>query len=105
LKADGTPYPFQDTMRRFGRRLDIEALRSSHPLSVYFFDCLFADGEDLTPKPVPERFEALAQALPPDILVPRLVTATATRQRFYESALAGATRHHGEGPRCALRSR
>jgi len=89
LKADGTPYPFQDTMRRFGRRLDIEALRSSHPLSVYFFDCLFADGEDLTPKPVPERFEALAQALPPDILVPRLVTGDRdAAQRFYESALA-----------------
>ena len=89
LRADGTPYPFQDTMRRFGRRLDVEGLRASHPLSVYFFDCLYADGEDLTAKPASERFEALARALPPEVLVPRLVTDERDAARgFYESALA-----------------
>src|SRR6266571_995634 len=41
LRPDGTPYPFQETMRRFGRKLDVEALRATFPLSVYFFDCLF----------------------------------------------------------------
>jgi len=89
LRADGTPYPFQDTMRRFGRRLDVESLRASHPLSVYFFDCLYADGEDLTAKPASERFEALARALPPGVLVPRLVTGDRDAAHgFYESALA-----------------
>jgi len=89
LKADGTPYPFQDSMRRFGRRLDVEALRSTHPLSVYFFDCLYVDGEDLTSKPARERFEALARALPASMLVPRLVTDDRDAARaFYEAALA-----------------
>src|SRR5437899_2450162 len=36
LKPDGTPYPFQETMRRFGRKLDVEALRATFPLSVSF---------------------------------------------------------------------
>ena len=45
LKPDGAPYPFQDTMRRFGRVLDIEAMRASMPLSVFFFDCLRRDDE------------------------------------------------------------
>jgi len=89
LKTDGTPHPFQETMRRFGRKLDVEALRATHPLSVYFFDCLFADGVDLTTKPARERLEALARALPPRILVPRLVTGDRDAgQAFYEAALA-----------------
>jgi DNA ligase-1 len=89
LKADGTPYPFQDTMRRFARKLDVQALRASHPLSVYLFDCLYADGEDLTAKPAAERFAELVHAFPPNLLVPRLVTDDpGAGQAFYESALA-----------------
>ena len=47
LKPDGTPRAFQDTMRRFGRRLDVEALRAELPLTPAFFDVMHADGEDL----------------------------------------------------------
>ena len=47
LRADGRPHPFQVTMRRFGRKLDDEALRRELPLSVFFFDCLLRDGEPL----------------------------------------------------------
>jgi DNA ligase-1 len=57
-------------------------------LSVYFFDCLFADGEDLTAKPARERHEALARALPAGVLVPRLVTGERdAAQAFYDAAL------------------
>src|SRR6185503_4106823 len=48
LKPDATPHPFQTTMRRFGRRLDIEKLRAELPLSSVFFDVLYLDGTDLT---------------------------------------------------------
>src|SRR5437868_14438524 len=34
LHADGAPHPFQVTMRRFGRTLDIERERANLPLSV-----------------------------------------------------------------------
>jgi len=89
LKSDGTPYPFQDTMRRFGRRLDVDALRATHPLSVFFFDCLYADGEDLSAKSAKERFDALSKFLPGEILIPRLVTGDRdAAQAFYEAALA-----------------
>ena len=89
LKPDGTPHPFQDTMRRFARKLDVDELRATHPLSVYLFDCLHADGEDLTAKPARERFEALARAFPAARLIPRLVTNDRdAAQSFYEDALA-----------------
>ena len=89
LRADGTPYPFQETMSRFGRKLDVETLRATLPLSVFFFDCLLADGTDLTPKPAQERFDALAKFLPAKILIPRLVTGDKeAAQTFYDEALA-----------------
>src|SRR5712691_7923026 len=89
LKPEGTPYPFQETMRRFGRKLDVDALRATFPLSVFFFDCLLAEGEDLTARPARERFEALAKLLPAKILIPRLVTGDKeAAQAFYEAALA-----------------
>jgi len=89
LRADGTPYPFQETMSRFGRKLDVETLRATLPLSVFFFDCLLADGTDLTPKPARERFDALAKFLPAKILIPRLVTGDKeAAQTFYDEALA-----------------
>src|SRR2546428_5504134 len=74
LRPDGPPYPFQETIRRFGRKLDVETLRATLPLSVFFFDCLLADGTDFTAKPARERFDALAKFLPAKILIPRLVT-------------------------------
>jgi len=89
LKPDGTPYPFQETMRRFGRKLDVEALRATFPLSVFFFDCLLADGKDLTARPAQERLDALAGFLPAKILIPRLVTGDKeAAQVFYDDALA-----------------
>ena len=88
LKSTGAPYPFQDTMSRFGRVLDIEAMRATMPLSVFFFDCLRRDGADLVSHPATARFEALAAALPSALLMPRLVTSeVSAAQAFYDDAL------------------
>ncbi len=45
LRPDGTPQPFQITMRRVGRKLDVERMRQELPLTPFFFDCLYVDGE------------------------------------------------------------
>jgi len=88
LKPNGSPYPFQDTMRRFGRVLDIAAMRETMPLSVFFFDCLRLGDDDLVPMPTSARFEAMAGALPSALLMPRLVTSDiAAAQAFYDAAL------------------
>ncbi len=88
LRRDGSPYPFQDTMRRFGRVLDIEAMRKTMPLSVSFFDCLRRNDSDLVSLATSERFEAMAAALPPELLIPRLVTSdVAAAQAFYDDAV------------------
>jgi DNA ligase-1 len=94
LTANGRPHPFQITMRRFGRKLDVEKLRSELPMQAFFFDCLRLEGRSLADRPTRERFEALANALPAALLVPRLVTASKAEARaFYEAALAAG--HEG----------
>ncbi len=88
LQADGRPHPFQVTMRRFGRKLEVERARASVPLTPFFFDVLHADGIDLLDRPARERAEILAQ-LVPGALVPRIVTADpAQASAFLGEALA-----------------
>jgi DNA ligase-1 len=89
FSGGGAPQPFQITMRRFGRKLDVARMRAELPLAVYFFDCLYRDGVPLINRPAHERFAALADALPAALLIPRLITADATAAaQFYADALA-----------------
>jgi DNA ligase-1 len=90
----GRPVPFQVTMRRFGRRLNVEQLRHELPIGGYFFDCLYLDGSSLVMSTTAQRFAALEQAVPASMRMPRLVTDCAPdAQLFYESALAAG--HEG----------
>jgi DNA ligase-1 len=94
LDTNGRPLPFQITMRRFGRRLNVEQMRRELPMSAFFFDCLYLDGRSVTDSPTSERAAALSQAVPVGLRVPRLLTASPdVAQSFYESALAAG--HEG----------
>ena len=89
LRPDGTPHPFQVTMRRFGRKLDVDGLRGELPLSPFFFDLLWLDGRSLLGAPQRERAAALAGLLPPEQRVERLVTADpAAADEFLRATLA-----------------
>jgi DNA ligase 1 len=88
LKPDGAPHPFQVTMQRFGRKLEVEEMCKELPLSVFFFDVLFLDGAALISNEARARFPALDSALPEDLRIARLITADEARaQAFFEDAL------------------
>jgi DNA ligase-1 len=92
--ANGRPHPFQTTMRRFGRKLDVDALRAELPMRAFYFDCLRAGGDSLADRPARERYAILADAVPLPLRMPRIVTASAQRaQAFYDEALAAG--HEG----------
>jgi DNA ligase 1 len=92
--SSGRPHPFQITMRRFGRKLDVDALRAELPIQAFFFDCLRREGETLADRPTHERFDALARTVPEPLRVPRLVTSSqAEAGAFYDAALAAG--HEG----------
>jgi DNA ligase 1 len=89
LDADGRPHPFQMSMSRFGSRRGVEALRDSVPLSPFFFDLLHIDGEDVLDRPGRDRFAALAERFPAELLVPRTETGEVEEaERFLADALA-----------------
>jgi DNA ligase 1 len=94
VDAAGRPHPFQITMRRFGRRLNVEALRTGLPLQAFFFDCLRIEEETIADRPTSERHRALAAVVPDAARVARLVTSeAAAAEAFYQSALAAG--HEG----------
>jgi DNA ligase 1 len=94
LRPDGKPQPFQLTMRRFGRKLDDEAMRRELPLSVFFFDCLLAEEVPFVDRPLIERRQALERSVPSANVTPSIVTADAAKAAaFYADAL----RHGHEG--------
>ena len=72
LRPDGSPHPFQVTMQRFGRKLDVERLRTEIPLTPFLFDCVYADGESLLDVGQDARVMRL-EAAAPSLVVPRLV--------------------------------
>jgi DNA ligase-1 len=94
LRPDGRPQPFQITMRRFGRKLDVARLQAELPLACLFFDALALDGEVLIDRPNQERAGALAGIMPPELLVPRLVTGQEAEAAAFV-AIALAKGHEG----------
>jgi DNA ligase-1 len=89
FRPDGRPHAFQDTMRRFGRTLDVEEARAALPLVPMFFDLLHADGQDLLDRPQADRFAALTTLVPTAIVVPhRLAPDPAEADAFLAEALA-----------------
>lgn len=88
LRDDGAPEPFQVTMRRFGRKLDVERMRKTQPLHPFFFDILHRDGVDLIDLGTTERLAELDALVPPERRMPRIVSADAEEAAsFFEAAL------------------
>ena len=86
LTAQGRPLPFQATMRRFGRKLDVEAFQGELPLVPFFFDILYLDGESLMDQRYSTRFKVLSQYV--SQRPPRLVTADKQEARaFFDEAI------------------
>jgi ATP-dependent DNA ligase I len=88
LRDDGRPHPFQITAGRLGSKLGVERLRTTVPLTLFLFDVLHLDGEDLIDRDGAARHAALAALTPEALRVPRTVTADpAVANAFLADAL------------------
>jgi DNA ligase-1 len=88
IGESGRPQPFQVTMARFGRRLEVEQMRTELPLNAFFFDLLYRDGESLIDAPLSERLTKLDEVIADAMRVPRLITASVEdAQAFQATAL------------------
>ena len=94
LMADGRPQPFQVTMRRFGRKLDVDSMRAALPLQPFLFDLLYLNGQPVVDEPQSRRFSLLTEAAPRDLIIPHLFTGDRERaEAFVEEAFASG--HEG----------
>ena len=90
LRPDGRPHRFQVTASRFGRAEAKDAQR----LSVFFFDVLHLDGDDLLDLPTTERLAVLDTIVPATQRVDRLATADPDEAgQFLDATLAAG--HEG----------
>jgi len=87
----GEMMPFQELMHR-RRKYGIQEAMKLYPVSLFLFDLLYADGEDLTLKPYPERrrvLESLVEEGESIKLAKALVVDNAEAlEKFFEEAVA-----------------
>ncbi|MGV0837311.1 ATP-dependent DNA ligase [Mycolicibacterium thermoresistibile] len=90
LRPDGRPHRFQVTASRFGRT----TAGTAPALSVFVFDLLHADGDDLMDLPTSARLDVLDTVIPDRHRVDRLTTSDpAAAERFLAATLAAG--HEG----------
>jgi DNA ligase-1 len=94
LRPDLSPHPFQVTMRRFGRKLDVDRLRQELPITPMFFDALYLDGDPLVDEPLTRRVAVLGEQVAAANLVPRIFTASVEDAAAF-AARALASGHEG----------
>ncbi len=94
LDSQGRPQPFQVSMRRFGRKLDVDRILAELPMTPFWFDLIYLNGSSLVDEPQARRFAALSELAPWETLVPHLVTANTSQA---EDFLHGALHQGHEG--------
>ena len=88
LTPVGRAQPFQVTARRFGRKLDLDKMRAELPLTPFWFDLLYLDGQSLMNEPHARRFSALEALSPAGAIVPHVITgAPQQAAEFLQAAL------------------
>ena len=85
------PLPFQEVMRRVTRETGIADEAKETPLKLFLFDVIFLDGRNLMDQSYEHRARILSEIAPPDLIVPRLTTAS------NEEALAFMKKSLAEG--------
>ncbi|MDV0445664.1 DNA ligase [Methanimicrococcus sp. At1] len=98
IDENGHPRPFQDILRRFRRKYDVENTSRDIPIHVNLFDLLYADGESYIEKPLTERRKKLSGIVRPGAKGISVDDLTITKDpeaaaEIYQAALAAG--HEG----------
>jgi DNA ligase-1 len=100
LDERGRPHPFQITMRRFGRKLEVDRMAREQPVVPFWFDLIYLNGSPMVDEPQARRFAALTELVPSEMVVPHLVTGDVEHaedflhealQRGHEGVMAKST--------------
>lgn len=85
LDKEGTPFPFQVVMRRYGSKLETQEELKEIRLRPFFFDILHLDGRELVELPYTERRSILENLVSAELLVETLQSANlGAATKFFE---------------------
>jgi DNA ligase-1 len=73
---DGRPLPFQEILKRFRRKHDVEEMRDEIRVRLHVFDCLHAHGDDLLETSFQKRHERLEAVVAAEDAVSDLLTTS-----------------------------
>ena len=94
IGKDGRPMAFQEILKRFRRKYNVEKLAERIPLMLFLFDLIYLDGRSVTNLPLSERRGLLEKIAERGILADQVVSASAERaEEIYHQALAAG--HEG----------
>src|SRR6059058_1014281 len=83
--------PFQEVSRRRGRKTEVDKMAMEFPVSLFAFDCLLRENDDLTPRPYRERRKALDSILRPNdrirLATVRITDSVKEAEQFFDEAL------------------
>jgi len=87
FQPDGRPHPFQVTMRRFGRKLNIAEATRALPLSACLFDLLYLDGHSLIEEPLERRMALLREQARDQVMPQQLLNDRDGAEAFLRAAV------------------
>jgi len=94
IGKDGRPMAFQDILKRFRRKYNVEKLAERIPLRLFLFDLIYLDGRSVTNLPLSERRGLLEKIAEPGVLADQVVSASTEKaEEIYRQALAAG--HEG----------
>ena len=95
--STGDLLPFQLISQRRGRKYDLEKMIEEVPVAIFLFDLLYANGEDYTQRPYPDRRAALRALVHPSERLGLSHQAVAKDPRQLDEFMAQAVADGCEG--------
>ena len=94
IGKDGRPMAFQEILKRFRRKYNVEKLAAQIPLRLFLFDLIYLDGKSVTHLPLSERRALLEKIANPNILADQVLSGSVeAAEEIYRQALAAG--HEG----------
>ncbi len=88
LSADGRPKAFQEILKRFRRKYNVEKLAAEIPLSLFLFDLIYLNGQSTIDLPLQERRELLVKISDPSLLAEQVLSdKMEVAEEIYKKAL------------------
>lgn len=88
IGKDGRPMAFQEILKRFRRKYNVEKLALQIPLHLFLFDLIYLDGKSVVDLPLTERRMLLERIADPSILADQIQSASLVQaEKIYRQAL------------------